>query len=147
MLDPDNYFQTLTQYFPPVNRLKARILFRNAIHDYYEMQSKYVIEPRTGREVQEVFIGELIKTQKNQRRKVTRFFRVETEVGRPKRPEIKLLIARIFILWKNYANIPATFSRKGTIQTEFEIVLHDLFPRLGAPDVRRYVEAHWKARK
>ena len=52
-------------------------------------------------------------------------------------------------MWGRYAQEPATLSWKtgvGTV-TKFEAFLFDLLPRLGAPDVRRYVEAHWRERK
>jgi len=110
-----------------------------------------VIDPATGKRVQRTLIGEVVQNQKTQRRKVKRYFSGQVKAGRPSRPEIKLLVSRIFILWGKYASSAATLSRKTaarrTIQTNFELFITDLFPRLGASDVRRYVEAHWRERK
>jgi hypothetical protein len=110
-----------------------------------------VIDPATGKRVQRILIGEVVQNQKSQRRKVKRYFSGQVKAGRPSRPEIKLLVARIFILWDKYASTGATLSRKTSarhsMQTEFELFIIDLFLRLGASDVRRYVEAHWKERK
>jgi hypothetical protein len=52
-------------------------------------------------------------------------------------------------MWGRFAKTDATFSwkNKSATPTDFEEFLMDLLPRLGATDVRRYVEAHWKARK
>ena len=149
MLKPDLYFNKNAYYFPAKDRREARKLFRRAIREYYVMQRKYVIEPESGERVQSVLIGHLIKQQKKQRRKVPLLFTGRVSAGQPKRPEIKFLIARLFILWGRYAKTSATFSWKthSAITTDFEGFLHDLLPKLGARDVRRYVEAHWRERK
>lgn len=149
MLKPDKYFEQNKHYFPSYKRKAARKLFRRAIRDYYVMQRKYVTEPITNKRVESVLIGEVIKQNRTQKRKVKIFFTGRTSAGRPARPEIKLLIARLFILWQRYANHPATFSWKkdSSSQTYFEQFMFDLLPRIGAPDVRRYVEAHWRERK
>ena len=149
MLQPDCYFKDYWFCFPAKDRREARKLFRRAIREYYVMQRKYVIEPESGERVQSVLIGHVIKQQKKQRRKVRLLFNGKVSAGKPKRPEIKFLIARLFILWGRYAKTPATFSWKthSAITTDFEVFLHDLLPRLGARDVRRYVEAHWRDHK
>lgn len=149
MLKPDKYFEQNKHYFPSYNRKAARKLFRRAVREYYVMQRKYVVEPLTQKRVQSVFIGEVIKQQKIQNRRVKKVFAGRASAGRPARPEIKLLIARLFILWQRYANHPATFSWKkdSGSQTYFEQFMFDLLPRIGASDVRRYVEAHWRERK
>ncbi len=150
MLKPDKYFKGYEYYFPVKNRQVARKLFRRAIREYYAMQRKYVIEPETGRRVEEIFVGEVIQQQKRQRRRVIRVFKGR-KIGerRPQRPEIKLLISRLFILWGRYTMHPATLSWKthSSVQTHFEEFLNRLLPALGAPDVRRYVETHWRERK
>jgi hypothetical protein len=151
MLKPDQYFKNNEHHFPAKNRHKARLLFRRAIRQYHVMRRKYVVDPATGRRVQTFLIGEFVKNEKTQRRKVKRYFSGQVNAGRPSRPEIKLLVARIIILWGKYANTSATFAWKSPIhnlvQTEFELFVIDLFPRLGASDVRRYIETHWKERK
>ena len=149
MLKPDSYFKQHKDYFPAKDRREARKLFRRAIREYYVMQRKYVIEPESGERVQSVLVGHVIKQQKKQRRKVRLLFTGRVSAGQPKRPEIKFLIARLFILWGKYAKNPATVSWKtnSAIKTDFEEFLHDLLPKLGARDVRRYVEAHWRDRK
>ncbi len=151
MLKPDNCFQGIAHHFPAKDRHKARLLFRRAIRHYYVMRRKHVIDPATGKRVQRIFIGEFVQTQKTQRRKFKRYFSGQVKAGRPSRPEIKLLVSRIFILWKKYAGSAATLSRKtsarSTIQTNFELFITDLFPRIGASDVRRYIETHWRERK
>jgi len=146
MLKPDRYFKDYSFCFPAKDRREARKLFRRAIREYYVMQRKYVIEPESGERVQSVLIGHVIKQQKKQRRKVRLLFTGRVSAGQPKRPEIKFLIARLFILWGRYATTPATVSWKthSAIGTDFEEFLHDLLPKLGARDVRRYVEAHWR---
>ena len=149
MIKPDRYFKQYDHYFPAQNRRAARKLFRRAIRTYYVMQRKYVIEPESGKRVKSVLYGEAFQQQKKQRRKVKRFFKGRTSAGRPKRPEVKLLISRLFILWGNYSLHPATVSWKTVkaVPTIFEEFLLDLLPALGATDVRRYVEAHLKDRK
>lgn len=149
MLSPDAFFQRYHSDFPAVTRGKARSLFRRAIRHYYVLQRKYVIDPESGDRVERVFVGEVIQQQRMQRRRVKRFFTGHLSAGRSERPEIKVLISKIFILWGRYASTSATLSRKSkaAIPTNFEIFLFDLMPRLGAPDVRRYVEAHWRERK
>jgi len=149
MLSPDKFFAQYNSEFPAQTRSEARKLFRRAIRDYYVMRRHYVINPENGKRVQSVLVGELIQKQKAQRRKVKRLFTGRPSAGRPQRPEIKFLIARLFILWGRYAQDPATFSWKTGVgkTTNFEAFLFDLLPRLGAPDVRRYVEAHWRDRK
>lgn len=149
MLSPDKLFVRYHPDFPASTRGEARKLFRRAIRDYYAMQRHYVIEPESGDRVQSVLIGEVIHQQKGQRRKVRRLFTGRSSAGRPKRPEVKVLVARLFILWGRYATTEATFSRKRSteVRTAFEDFMFDLLPRLGAPDVRRYVESHWRERK
>lgn len=149
MLSPDQFFKRYHTDFPPKTRQDARKLLRRAIRDYYIMQRRYVIEPESGERVQAVLVGEFIQHQKTQRRKVSILFTGRLSAGRPPKPEIKLLVSRLFIIWGKYAKNPATFSwkTKSSIKTEFEIFLQDLLPRLGAPDVRRYVETHWRERK
>jgi hypothetical protein len=151
MLKPDNYFQGIAHHFPAKDRHKARLLFRRAIRHYHAMRRRHVIDPATGKRVRRIFIGEVVQNQKSQRRKFKRYFTGHATAGRPSRPEIKLLVSRIFILWGRYASSPATLSRKTSarnmIQTDFEIFITNLLPRLGASDVRRYVEAHWRERK
>lgn len=149
MLSPDKFFGQYNSDFPAQTRSEARKLFRRAIRDYYVMQRRYVIDPVSGKRVPSILVGEVIKQQKAQRRKFKRLFTGRSSAGRPKRLEIKLLVARLFILWGRYAQYPATFSWKTGVgtQTNFEAFLSDLLPRLGAPDVRRYVEAHWRERK
>ena len=149
MISPDRFFIFYHPDFPAKTRTKARNLFRRAIREYYVMQRKYVIEPESGERVQSVFIGKVIQHQKAQRRIVRRLFKGQTSAGRPKKPEIKLLLARLFILWGRYAKSPSTLSRKckNAIATDFENFLLELLPKLGAKDVRRYVEAHWRERK
>ncbi|MEI8401701.1 MAG: hypothetical protein WCG12_12925 [Alcaligenaceae bacterium] len=149
MLKPDKYFEQNKHYFPSYKRIAARKLFRRAVREYYVMQRKYVAEPLTNKRVQSVFIGEEIKQQKSQNRRVKKVFTGRISAGRPHRPEIKLLVARLFILWQRYSNLPATFSWKSdsSVQTYFEQFMFDLFPRIRASDVRRYVETHWRERK
>lgn len=149
MLSPDKFFGLYHSEFPVQTRNEARKLFRRAIRDYYAARRRYVIDPESGRRVPGVLMGETIKQQKSQRRKVASFFKGRPSAGRPTRPEIKFLIARLFIMWGRYAQEPATFSWKTGVaeKTNFEAFLFDLLPRLGAPDVRRYVEAHWRERK
>jgi hypothetical protein len=149
MLSPDAFFKRYHSEFPVHTRNEARKLFRRAIREYYVGGRRCVIDPESGRRVQRVLTGEAIKQQKLQRRKVQHFFTGRPTAGRPTRPEIKALVARLFIMWGRYAQEPATLSWKtgvGTV-TKFEAFLFDLLPRLGAPDVRRYVEAHWRERK
>ena len=149
MLKPDLFFKQYDHYFAAQNRSLARKLFRRAIRDYYVMQRKYVIDPETSKRVKSIFIGEYIQQQKKQRRKVKQFFKGRTSAGRPERPEVTILVSRIFILWRKYSIHPATVSWKTTnaIPTIFEEFLSDLLPALGATDVRRYIEAHMKGRK
>ena len=149
MLKPDNYFNQYDFYFENVRRSEARKLFRRAIRQYYVMQRRYVIDPSTGLRVTSYQTGASIVKQKHQRRNVKKFFTGNSRSGRPARPEVNLLVARLFILWGKYAKSPATFSWKKPCATPtmFEDFVCDLLPRLGAPDVRRYVQAHWKARK
>ncbi len=149
MLSPDKFFGQYGSDFPTQTRSEARKLFRRAIRDYYAMQRRYVIDPVSGKRVPSILVGEVIQQQKAQRRKVKRLFTGHPSAGRPERPEIKLLVARLFILWGRYAKEPATFSWKTATakQTNFEAFLFDLMPRLGARDVRRYVESHWRERK
>lgn len=155
MLKPDYYFNSNLSYFPTKDRKQARILFRRAIREYYVMRRRYVIDPNSGRRVQSVLKGHVMEQQKNQRRKVKVLFTGQSSAGRPKRPEVKLLVARLFILWGRYANTPTSLSWKEhssipthlSRPTEFEDFLSDLLPKLGASDVRRYVETHWIERK
>lgn len=149
MLSPDKFFKDYHPDFPTQNRSAARRLFRRAVRHYYVMRRRYVIEPVSGDRVQSVLIGEVIQQQKAQRRKIRRVFTGQNSAGRPQRPEVKLLVARLFVLWGRYASTPASLSRKSklAIQTPFEDFILALLPRLGASDVRRYVEAHWRERK
>jgi|LauGreDrversion4_2_1035121.scaffolds.fasta_scaffold113502_3 hypothetical protein len=149
MLSPDAFFGRYHSDFPARTRNEARKLFRRAIRGYYVGRRRYVIDPESGKRVQRVLTGEAIEQQKSQRRKVKYFFTGRLTAGRHARPEIKVLIARLFIIWGRYAQEPATLSWKTGVgkKTNFEAFLFDLLPRLGAPDVRRYVEAHWRERK
>lgn len=149
MLSPDKVFKDYHPDFPTPTRSIARRLFRRAVREYYVMRRRYVIEPDSGNRVPSVLIGEVIKKQKTQRRKIKRVFTGKKSAGRPQRPEVKLLVARLFILWGRYASSPATLSRKSklAVPTPFEDFISALLPQLGAPDVRRYVEAHWRERK
>jgi hypothetical protein len=149
MLSPDDFLRSYHPDFPAQHRRAARKLFRRAVRDYYVMQRRYVIEPNSGNRVQSVLVGGVIRSQKTQRRIVKELFTGRVSAGRPKRPEIKLLMARLFIVWGRYASTPATVSwkSKAAVPTRFEDFLLVLLPRLGAPDVRRYVEAHWRERK
>jgi hypothetical protein len=148
MLKPDLYFNKNADYFPAKDRKKARELFRRAVRDYYVMRRRFVIDPVTGGRVQRVLIGAIVKQEKKQRRIVKTYFTGKNSAGRPSRPEIKLLIARLFALWGLYAASHASFSWKTNTakSTQFEEFLHDLLPRLGASDVKRYVEEHWRNR-
>ena len=157
MLKPDYYFNTPSNLsnFPAKDRKQARILFRRAIREYHVMRRRYVVDPQTGKRVQSVLMGHVIRQQKSQRRKVEVLFTGKSSAGRPTKPEVKLLVARLFILWGKYADTPASLSWKDhpsrptylSVPTAFECFLCDLLPRLGASDVRRYVEAHWRERK
>ena len=148
VLAPDRFFIHYQADFPAHSRDDARRLFRRAIRDFYVMQARYVVDPESGRRVPKVFLGESIQLQKNQRRKAKKFFTGRVTAGRPQRPEIKLLVARLFILWGRYATTPTSFSWKTELakSTRFEDFLFDLLPKVGAPDVRRYVETHWRER-
>jgi hypothetical protein len=149
MLKPDAYFKAIDHFFPIKNHRLARQLFRRAIRDYYVMRRRLIFDPISGQRVESIFVGEFIQQQKNQKRKVKKIFRGNKGAGRPSKYEIKVLISRLFIMWGRFAKTDATFSWKTklAIKTDFEDFLDDLLPRLGATDVRRYVEAHWKARK
>jgi hypothetical protein len=149
MLKPDKYFNQYDFYFEKVHWSEARKLFRRAIRQYYVMQRRYVIDPSTGLRVKRYQTGAYIMQQKAQRRIVKKIFTGNSRSGRPARPEVNLLVARLFILWSNYAKSPATFSWKkpSAIPTMFEDFVCDLLPRLGASDVRRYVQAHWHAKR
>lgn len=149
MVMPDRFFSLYNSAFLQQTRNEARKLFRRAIREYYVMRRGYVIDPESGKRVERVFIGAAVQQQKRQRRIVKRYFTGHRRAGRPERPEIRLLVARLFILWGRYAYEPATFSWKTGVgkQSSFEKFMFDLLPRLGAPDVRRYVEAHWRGRK
>jgi hypothetical protein len=113
------------------------------------MQRRFVIDPNTQLRVEKYQTGAAVAHQKHQRRIVKQFYTGRSGAGRPSKPEIKLLVARLFILWGAYAKTPATLSWKMPYSspTIFEDFLWDLLPKLGASDVRRYVEDHWKARK
>jgi hypothetical protein len=148
MLKPDCYFKQYDFYFPAKNRNKARDLFRRAIRHYYVMRRKFVIDPATGTRTHRVHYGTVIKQQKKQQRLVKLFYTGQSAAGRPARPEIKLLVARLFVLWGMYASSKATFPWKKTaIETDFDVFMHDLLPRLGASDVKRYAETHWRERR
>ena len=148
MVKPDKYFYDFVQPdIEPKFLLKARKSFRRAIRDYYCMQRKYVYEPETGERVQSVRQGMYIEQQQNQRRKIEVIFN-GGKVGRPQKIEIQILVSRLFLLWGRYAKTPPTFSWKTntTVETDFECMLLDLLPKLGAKDVRGHVEKHWRAR-
>jgi len=149
VLKPDKHFNQYDFYFENVRRSEAQKLFRRAIRQYYVMQRRYVIDPSTGLRVKRYLTGASIVKQKHQRRIVKKFFTGNSRSGRPARPEVNLLVARLFILWGKYAKSPATFSWKKpcAIPTMFEDFVCDLLVELGASDVRRYVEAHWKAKR
>lgn len=112
MLSPDKFFGHYNSDFPAQTRNEARKLFRRAIRDYHVMRRRYVIDPESGKRAPSVLVGEVIKHQKTQRRKVKRLFTGRLSAGRPRRPEIKLLVARLFVLWGSYAQEPTTFSWK-----------------------------------
>jgi hypothetical protein len=155
MLKPDRYFEKIDYYFSTSHRSEARKQFRRAIRSYYVMRRKYVIDPSDGKRASGVFYGEFIQLQKNQRRKVKRIFKGRKSAGRPKKPEIVYLVSKLFVIWSRFSHHPASHSWKtsrkklnvGSTPTYFEEFLLDLLPALGAPDVRRYVEHHWKQRK
>jgi hypothetical protein len=149
MLKPDAYFKSICDYFPTKHHRLARQLFRRAIREYYVMRRRYVVDPTSGKRLESILVGEFIQQQKNQQRKVKKIFNGNNGVGQPTKYEIKFLISRLFIMWGRFAKTDATFSwkNKSATPTDFEEFLMDLLPRLGATDVRRYVEAHWKARK
>jgi len=149
MLKPDAYFKLNSHHFPTKNHKLARQLFRRAIRDYYVMRRKFVVDPSSNKKVESLVVGQFIQKQKNQRRIVTKVFNGRNGAGRPTKYEIKVLISRMFIMWGRFAFTPATFSWKTNQEreTDFEAFLMELLPKLGAPDVRRYIEAHWKARK
>jgi hypothetical protein len=155
MLKPDRYFEQIEYYFPTPNRRKARKEFRRAIRNYYVMKRKYVIDPSTGKRTAGVLHGEFIQQQKKQRRKVKKIFKGRKSAGRPKRPEVVYLVSKLFFIWGKFSHHPASHAWKPkekspafhSIPTYFEEFLLDLLPKLGAPDVRRYVENHWKQRK
>jgi hypothetical protein len=147
MLSPDKFFKDYHPDFPSQTRNAARKLFRRAVREYYVMRRRYVIDPVTDKRAERVFIGQVVQQQKTQRRLVKRYFSGKNKPGRPMRPEVKLLVARLFLLWGRYAKTAATYSWKLTErETDFEIFMNDLLPRLGASDVRRYIEAHWRER-
>ena len=149
MLKPDTHFKNICHYFPTKHHRLARQLFRRAIREYYVMRRRYVVDPISGKRFESILVGEFIQQQKNQQRKVKKIFNGNNGAGRPTKYEIKFLISRLFIMWGRFAKTDATFSwkTKSAIPTDFEEFLMDLLPKLGATDVRRYVEAHWKARK
>ena len=155
MLKPDLYFEQNKHYFPTTNRREARKQFRRAIRSYYVMRRKYVINPSDGKRVKEVVYGEFIQQQKHQRRKVKRTFKGRKSAGRPTRPEVVYLVSKLFLIWGRFSRHPASHSWKPkkkkpafcSTPTYFEEFLLYLLPALGAPDVRRYVEYHWKQRK
>lgn len=149
MLYPDRLFNCYAFNFPDQTRATARRLFRRAVREYYVMQRRYVVDPVTSRRVSKLLIGEVIQQQKNQRRRVKQYYTGRQRAGRPQRPEIKLLVARLFVLWGRCAATPTTFSWKTELakSTKFEDFLFDLLPKVGAPDVRRYVETHWRERE
>jgi hypothetical protein len=119
------------------------------------MRRNYVINPSDGKRAKEVMYGEFIKQQKKQRRKVKKIFKGCRYAGRPKRPEVTYLISKLFVIWGKFSHHPASHSWKHnekepafcSTPTYFEEFLLDLLPALGAPDVRRYVENHWRQRK
>ena len=148
MLKPDKYFHDFVQLDIELKfHSKARNSFRRAIRDFYCMQRKYVYEPESGERVQGVRQGMYIQQQKNQKRKIEVIF-TGKKPGRPQKIEIQILISRLFLMWGRYAKTHPTFSWKTdtTIETDFECMLLDLLPRLGAKDVRGHVEKHWHAR-
>lgn len=155
MLKPDLYFEQYKYYFPTKNRKQARKQFRRAIRSYYVMQRKYVINPSDGKRVKEVVYGEFIQRQKNQRRKVKKIFKGRKSAGRPRRPEVAHLVSKLFIIWGQFSHHPTSHSWKPkekppvfySTPTYFEEFLLDLLPALGATDVRRYVEEHWRQRE
>jgi hypothetical protein len=130
MLSPDKFFALYVADFPTQTFNLARGLFRRAVREYYVMQRKFVIDPESGARVSKLLIGEFVQKQKNQRRIVKRFH-------------------RLFVMWRRYATSAATFSWKTGVgnPTRFELFLYNLLPQLGASDLRRYVEAHWRERK
>jgi retron-type reverse transcriptase len=149
MLKPDSYFKNISHYFQNKNHRLARQLFRRAIRDYYVMRRRLIFDPISGQRVESIFVGEFIQQQQNQKRKVKKVFKGNKGAGRPVKHEISVLMSRLFIMWGRFAKTDATFSwkMKFAIKTDFEEFLDDLMPKLGATDVRRYVESHWKARK
>ena len=149
MLKADKYFVDFLQFeFEQKHRRKAMARFRRAVREYFVLQRRYVIDPESGQRVQGVRYGQQIQKQKNQRRKVDLIFRGK-KVGRPEKFEIKILISRLFVIWGMYAKTNPTFSWKKNSQTptDFEVMLFDLLPKLGAKHVRRYVEKHWEERE
>ena len=149
MLKPDKYFDDFLQFeFEQKHRRKAKVRFRRAIRHFFVLQRRYVIDPESGERVQGVRYGQLIQKQKNQRRKVELIFRGK-KVGQPEKFEITILMSRLFVIWGMYAKTNPTFSwkKKSAIPTDFELMLLDLLPKLGAKHVRRYAEKHWQERE
>lgn len=148
MLKPDSYFEDfLWSEFEPKNRRKAKGRFRRAIREYYVLQRRYVIEPESGERVQSFRYGQAVVQQKTQRRKIDLIFRGR-KVGHPTKFEIKILMSRLSVMWGLYAKTPPTFSWKKTgVETNFELMLLELLPELGAKHVRRYAENHWQERE
>lgn len=149
MLKPDKYFDDFLRFeFEQKHMRKAKARFRRAIREYYVLQRRYVIEPESGERVQGVRYGQLLQKQKIQRRKVDLIFRGK-KVGRPEKFEIKILMSRLFVAWGMYAKTNPTFlwKKNSAIPTDFELMLFDLLPKLGAKHVRRYAEKHWQERE
>jgi hypothetical protein len=149
MLKPDLYFDSYLRFdFNKVDLLKAKIRFRRAIREYYVNQRKYVINPESGEKVLSVRYGSKIVQQKNQKRRVDLIYSGRKKAGRAVNFAIKILISRLIVLWGLYAKKKSLITWKNSsVSSDFEYALSELLPKLGATNVRRYLENHWKERK
>ena len=115
-----------------------------AVSDYHANSKKGAYD-ENGVLQEEVFYGEVIAQQKNQRRLKSLTYPTPV-IGRPANPALKVLISNLAAAF-THAEGSVTLNREEISPSPFHLFVEPICNELGLFKVRDYISDHMKARK
>lgn len=144
MKGPDQIFNSVKNYLPPPCRAAVRPAFRRLIREYHIHASSRVYCSATGCRIDKKKNGAAYRYTGNRLRKINKFPKRPSRVGRPAKVALQGLVHRLGGLWAIYVKKRTTISTRRVKQspTAWELFVKGTLAGLGHFNYRKYVELH-----
>jgi hypothetical protein len=141
----------VARMFPSNSQVQVVKELRFALDEYESNSRKGVYDPTTGELVEKLLMGEIIKTERSQKRRIKTKFPLRGR-GRPQKLETDVLLSTLAVIWVRWMETAPTFDGGGvnargeTKTTPFEKFVGPVFEALGLSGVKPSIRKHLQSK-